>query len=40
MIPVYLVARDVAAFYALAIVFGISYGGVMPLDALRRGARR
>jgi predicted MFS family arabinose efflux permease len=34
MIPVYLVARDVAAFYALAIVFGISYGGVMPLYAL------
>jgi MFS family permease len=34
MIPVYLVARDVSAFYALAIVFGISYGGVMPLYAL------
>ena len=34
MIPLYLVARDVAAFYALAIVFGISYGGVMPLYAL------
>jgi MFS family permease len=34
MIPVYLVARDVTAFYALAIVFGIAYGGVMPLYAL------
>jgi len=34
MIPVYLVAHDVTAFYALAIVFGISYGGVMPLYAL------
>jgi MFS family permease len=34
MIPVYLVARDVALFYALAVVFGVSYGGVMPLYAL------
>jgi MFS family permease len=34
MIPVYLLARDAALFYALAIVFGVSYGGVMPLYAL------
>ena len=34
MIPIYLVAHDVAAFYLLALVFGISYGGVMPLYAL------
>ena len=34
MIPVYLVVRDASAFYALAVVFGISYGGVMPLYAL------
>jgi MFS family permease len=34
MIPIYLVAREVSVFYALAIVFGISYGGVMPLYAL------
>ena len=34
MIPVYLVAREVSLFYALAIVFGVSYGGVMPLYAL------
>jgi predicted MFS family arabinose efflux permease len=34
MIPVYLVTRDAMAFYALAVVFGVSYGGVMPLYAL------
>jgi MFS family permease len=34
MVPVYLVTRDAMAFYALAVVFGISYGGVMPLYAL------
>jgi MFS family permease len=34
MIPLYLFAREVALFYALAIVFGVSYGGVMPLYAL------
>ena len=33
-IPLYLVARDVAGFYALALVFGFAYGGVMPLYAL------
>ena len=30
----YLFARDVAAFVALALVFGVAYGGVMPLYAL------
>ena len=34
MIPLYLLIRDTALFYALAVVFGISYGGVMPLYAL------
>jgi MFS family permease len=34
MIPVYLVVRDASSFYALAVVFGVSYGGVMPLYAL------
>jgi MFS family permease len=34
MIPLYLLAREVSLFYALAIVFGMSYGGVMPLYAL------
>jgi MFS family permease len=34
MIPLYLVAGDVGAFYSLAIVFGVAYGGVMPLYAL------
>jgi MFS family permease len=34
MIPVYLLARDASLFYALAIGFGVSYGGVMPLYAL------
>ncbi len=30
----YLFARDAVAFYALALVFGVAYGGVMPLYAL------
>ena len=34
VIPVYLAAREVGLFYALALVFGLSYGGVMPLYAL------
>ena len=34
MIVLYLVVRDVGAFYALAVVFGVAYGGVMPLYAL------
>jgi MFS family permease len=34
MIVLYLVVRDVGLFYGLAIVFGVAYGGVMPLYAL------
>jgi len=34
MIFLYLVARDLAGFTALALVFGMAYGGVMPLYAL------
>ena len=34
MIALYLVVRDVGLFYGLAIVFGVAYGGVMPLYAL------
>lgn len=34
MIALYLVVSDVTAFYALAVVFGMAYGGVMPLYAL------
>jgi MFS family permease len=30
----YLFARDVGTFYGLALVFGVAYGGVMPLYAL------
>lgn len=30
----YLVVRDVRAFYGLALLFGVAYGGVMPLYAL------
>jgi MFS family permease len=30
----YLFARDVSTFYGLALVFGVAYGGVMPLYAL------
>lgn len=34
MIVLYLFVRDVAPFYGLAILFGMAYGGVMPLYAL------
>jgi MFS family permease len=34
MVFLYLFARDAVAFYALAAVFGLAYGGVMPLYAL------
>jgi MFS family permease len=34
MIVLYLVVRDVGLFYGLAFVFGVAYGGVMPLYAL------
>ena len=34
MIVLYLRVREVGPFYALAIVFGVAYGGVMPLYAL------
>ena len=34
MVFVYLFARDVVSFVALALVFGTAYGGVMPLYAL------
>jgi predicted MFS family arabinose efflux permease len=34
IIAAYLMAREVWTFYALAIVFGTAYGGVMPLYAL------
>jgi MFS family permease len=34
MIVLYLVVRDVGLFYGLSIVFGVAYGGVMPLYAL------
>ena len=34
MIPLYLFTREASLFYALAVVFGVSYGGVMPLYAL------
>jgi MFS family permease len=34
MIFAYLFARDVSGFLALALVFGVAYGGVMPLYAL------
>jgi predicted MFS family arabinose efflux permease len=34
MVVLYLFARDLGAFYALALFFGMSYGGVMPLYAL------
>jgi MFS family permease len=30
----YLLARDTASFYVLGVVFGVAYGGVMPLYAL------
>jgi MFS family permease len=34
MIVLYVFVRDLGAFYALAVAFGIAYGGVMPLYAL------
>lgn len=34
MIMLYLFTRHAGAFYALALVFGVAYGGVMPLYAL------
>jgi len=34
MIVLYLYVRELGPFYALAVVFGVSYGGVMPLYAL------
>ena len=34
MIVLYLFVREVGAFYALALVFGVAYGAVMPLYAL------
>ena len=34
MVVLYLIVRDVGLFYALSIVFGVAYGGVMPLYAL------
>src|SRR5207244_745146 len=34
MIALYLVTHDVVGFYALALAFGVAYGGVMPLYAL------
>ena len=32
-ISLYLVVRDLSAFYALAMLFGLAYGGIMPLYA-------
>jgi MFS family permease len=34
LVAAYLVARETSTFYALAVVFGVAYGGVMPLYAL------
>ena len=34
MVFLYQFARDASAFYVLALVFGVAYGGVMPLYAL------
>ena len=34
MVFAYLFTRDAAGFYAAAVVFGVAYGGVMPLYAL------
>ena len=33
-IPAYLAVRDIGDFYVLAVVFGMAYGGVMPLYAV------
>jgi MFS family permease len=32
-ISLYLVVRDLGSFYALSVMFGVSYGGIMPLYA-------
>jgi MFS family permease len=32
-ISLYLVVRDIGAFYALSVLFGLAYGGIMPLYA-------
>jgi MFS family permease len=32
-ISLYLVVRDITAFYALSVMFGLAYGGIMPLYA-------
>jgi len=34
IVALYLMAHDAGAFYLLALVFGVAYGGVMPLYAL------
>jgi predicted MFS family arabinose efflux permease len=34
LVAAYLFARELSTFYALAVVFGVAYGGVMPLYAL------
>ena len=34
IVSLYLFARDAGAFYALALVFGVAYGAVMPIYAL------
>ena len=34
MVFSYLFTRDTVSFYAAAVMFGLSYGGVMPLYAL------
>src|SRR6267378_1432318 len=34
IVALYLLAHDAGAFYLLALVFGVAYGGVMPLYAL------
>ena len=33
-VSLYLVVRELAGFYALAMMFGLAYGGVMPLYAI------
>jgi MFS family permease len=33
-VSLYLVTRELAGFYALALLFGLAYGGVMPLYAI------
>jgi len=34
VVALYLLAHDAGAFYVLSLVFGVAYGGVMPLYAL------